>query len=204
MVDRNPEQTRHALLESASREISQHGFQAASLARIINETNVTKGALYHHFPSKKTMGYVIVDETIKTSIHENWIEPVISSNDIIDTLKERVDHCVDSHDKQSISLGCPLINLAQEMSPIDEGFRLRISAIFDDWRNAISKGLQQGQKQGVVRRNISPEASAYFIVAAIEGAVSLAKNSKSVEVLRVSLQGLKEHIESLRNLNNQH
>ena len=198
MVDRNPDKTRLAILNAAFDEINQHGFQAASLARIIKETNVTKGALYHHFPSKLDMGYAVVDELVAENVKEMWITPLQGADNIIDSLLSRIDYAINKRDDENICFGCPVNNLAQEMSPIDEGFRERLNSIFDLWRKTIDDGLVQGQEKGIVKKSINTDATAYFIVAAIEGATSLAKNAKCVEVLKTSLQGLKEHIETLR------
>jgi hypothetical protein len=41
---RNPDQTRHTLLQAAFEEIHQQGFQAASLETILATAGVTKGA----------------------------------------------------------------------------------------------------------------------------------------------------------------
>ena len=49
---RDPEGTRAILVESAFREIHAHGYAGASLDRILANSGVTKGALYHHFKSK--------------------------------------------------------------------------------------------------------------------------------------------------------
>jgi len=58
MQSTNP--TRRKILESAFHEIHRNGFQAASLNPILERTGVTKGALYHHFPNKQTLGYAVL------------------------------------------------------------------------------------------------------------------------------------------------
>ena len=45
--------TRQIILQAAYEEIYARGFQAASIAKILSTTDVTKGALYHYFPTKK-------------------------------------------------------------------------------------------------------------------------------------------------------
>ena len=52
---RDPQQTRTELLEAAYKEVYYHGFQAASLERILSNTELTKGALYHHFANKEAL-----------------------------------------------------------------------------------------------------------------------------------------------------
>ncbi len=44
--------TRQVILEAAYEEIHARGFQGASLSKILSSTSLTKGALYHYFPTK--------------------------------------------------------------------------------------------------------------------------------------------------------
>ena len=60
--------TRQIILQAAFDEIYAHGFQAASLTKILSTTGVTKGALYYYFPNKLTLGYAVVDEILKLQI----------------------------------------------------------------------------------------------------------------------------------------
>lgn len=44
--------TKRALLESATTLFTDHGYAGTSLDEVVAAARVTKGALYHHFPSK--------------------------------------------------------------------------------------------------------------------------------------------------------
>ena len=57
--------TRDKLLKAAFEEIYRSGFQATSLDIILTKARVTKGALYHYFPDKASLGYAVVDEVVK-------------------------------------------------------------------------------------------------------------------------------------------
>src|SRR5688572_25732929 len=74
---REPAVTRDKLLKAAFEEIYRRGFQAASLDAILAKAGVTKGALYHHFPDKASLGYAVVDEVVKGLLLERWgvLEP---------------------------------------------------------------------------------------------------------------------------------
>ena len=52
-----------------------HGFQAASLSRILAQTGVTKGALYYHFSGKQMLGYAVLDDPTMPIIGEGDEEP---------------------------------------------------------------------------------------------------------------------------------
>jgi len=49
---------------------------------------------------------------------------------------------------QDIRNSCPLLNLAQEMSPLDEQFRKRLERLFLAWQKGVATLLRRGQSQG--------------------------------------------------------
>ena len=48
-----PEETVKLILDVATHLFVEKGYDATSLQDIINETNLSKGAIYHHFSSKE-------------------------------------------------------------------------------------------------------------------------------------------------------
>ncbi len=193
----NPAQTREELLQSAFFEIYRHGFQAASVSRILGGCACTKGALYHHFGSKTELGYAVVDELIAGWFDERWGH-VATADDTIEALRGAIEGGLEDMEELSLDLGCPLNNLAQEMSPIDEGFRIRIANVYDKWRHIIAAGLSRGQGAGTIRQDIEPDKIAGFFVGAFEGSVGLAKNEQSKDRLVANIEVLMEYMESLR------
>lgn len=195
---RNPDHTRELLLDAAEREIHLHGFQGASLARLLAETGLTKGAFYHHFPSKQALGYAIVEERLNQMITGMWIEPLRQHTNpllgMIAVIREASEQLGD----ELVRMGCPLNNLAQEMSPIDEGFRQRIARVYDRWHRSIVEGLLRGQGAGLVRTDIDCDAVARFIIASIEGALGMAKNAQNPAILVQCGVALSGYINSLQ------
>lgn len=197
---REPDVTREKLLTAAFEEIYRRGFQAASLDTILAAAGVTKGALYHHFPNKAALGHAVVDEVIKPILLSDWLDPVTrSARDplagMTRALRNKATVMVSGG---YVALGCPLQNLAQEMSPVDESFRRRINAVFDEWRAGFTTALERGQAEGTVRTDVDAAKTADFIVAAVEGSFGLAKSANSSQVLRSNLDLLRAYVESLR------
>src|ERR1700724_92607 len=164
---RDPEGTRERLLQAASREIYRSGFQSASLDTILASTGVTKGALYYHFKSKEALGYAVVEEIIAPDVHGKWVRPLQSIKDPIGALIGAVQRIpVRPADVRG---GCQLNNLAQDISPLDAGFRKRLAIIFDAWREAVASVLREGQAHGTVRRDVEPVDAAGLLIAMVEG-----------------------------------
>ncbi len=197
-MKRDPDKTRQDILLAAFDEIHRHGFQAASVDRILARTGVTKGALYHHFPNKKALGYAVVDELVRGWFEEEWVRPFRRSGDPLDQIAEGLGCVLGKASDVVVELGCPLNNLTQEMSPVDEGFRRRLQGILDDWRESLSEGLARGQREGSVRSDIDPGQVAGFLVAAIEGIHGAAKNAQSADSLRDNFAVLRSYLETLR------
>lgn len=195
---RDPDATRDKLLSAAFEEIYRRGFQAASLDTILARAGVTKGALYHHFPDKAALGYAVVDEVVKGLLLKRWgvLAPV--TGDPVSALQQVLRARAAGLTTREVELGCPLNNLAQEMSPLDQRFRKAVSATFDIWTRSVAKALKRGQTEGTVRRDLDVRKVAGFVVASIEGSFGLAKGAQSAALLRSNLAVLSSFLESLR------
>ena len=198
VVRRDPDQTRQKLLCAAFEEIHRNGFRAASVDSILASTGVTKGALYHHFSSKTELGYAVVEELIAHHIAERWIQPLEEAENPIDALIELLRSVGKEWAPVACHIGCPLNNLAQEMSPVDEGFRKRILAVYESWRGGIAEALRRGQGKGLVRPDIDRQQVAYFLIAGFEGAAGMAKATQDPAVLDGCLANARRYLETLR------
>lgn len=194
---RQPDVTRSRLLECAYAEIHQRGFRSASLDSILLKAGVTKGALYHHFDNKAALGYAVVDELLRPFMENYWL-PLLEAEDPIEASIAGIKKRRDKLKANLLAYGCPFNNLAQEMSPIDEGFRTRLQSILDDWRHALAAALERGKLSGKVRTDINTAAAAIFIISALEGVIGMGKASQSSTLYEQGLRGLVEYLERLR------
>jgi TetR/AcrR family transcriptional regulator, transcriptional repressor for nem operon len=196
---RAPENTRGKILQAAFDEFYKNGFQGGSLNRIVDEAGTTKGALFHHFNGKKDLGYAVVREVIHPHFKQQWSDPLAHSTDPITDLKRVFRQCLKEEiDNGRLVHGCPLNNLAQEMSPLDPRFRKSLAAIYDAWRESLAAAFAGGIKAGKVRKNISPRKVAAFIVAAQAGMAGTAKNAQDEGLLLQTGQALFDYLDSLK------
>ncbi len=62
--NKHPEQTVQLILETAARLFAQKGYDETSMQDIMDATNLSKGAIYHHFPSKLDILLRIADQIL--------------------------------------------------------------------------------------------------------------------------------------------
>lgn len=193
---RDPQRTRERLLQAGFREVYRSGFQSAGLNAILATAGVTRGALYHHFGSKEALGYAIVEEIIAPDNRGQWLCPLENCKDPIDVLIGAVQQL--SVTPEAVRGGCPLLNLAQEMSPLDAGFRQRLATVFRNWQDGVAAALREGQNHGKVRRDLEPAQAAGLLIAMVEGYGSLAKNAQDAKVMEAGIKNVVEWLRSLR------
>lgn len=60
-MQQRSEETRSQIIQSAIKLFVTHGFTAASVDMICRDADVSKGAFYHHFPSKQALFLALLD-----------------------------------------------------------------------------------------------------------------------------------------------
>jgi AcrR family transcriptional regulator len=65
-MQQRSEETRGHILEAALIQFSSSGYDAASVDDICAEAGVSKGAFYHHFPSKQAVFLALLEDWLKT------------------------------------------------------------------------------------------------------------------------------------------
>ena len=140
----------------------------------------------------------MIDEVVAEDVYVNWIKPIQASDDPCETIME-ILLCLSSEKTQEeLACGCPLNNLAQEMSPLDEGFRTRIKAIYDRWIAAIADAFERAKSKGKVRGDLEPDAAALMVVAMLQGLIGLIKTSRTSDLRERGRHSLKLFLDSLK------
>lgn len=190
--------TRKTILNVAAAEIYQNGFRSTGLNEILSKTGLTKGAFYHHFRSKAELGLAVAQEIIDGTIRELWIKPLQRANAGVEVLQSTLQYAMAANNTKTVSSGCPLCNLAQEMANQDENICAALRHTLDDWLQQITNVLKHDQEIGRIRSNVDCEQSAYFILSSLQGAIGLAKPYHSPAPFRASMRGLIDYLDGLK------
>lgn len=198
MASRNPQQTRERLLQCAFNEMHAHGYQGMRVDDVLRESGLRKGAFYHHFDSKAELAYAVLEEEIKPLVESIWIEPLAGIVDPVNDIAAMLDELGKRVPPSMIRYGCPLNNLAQEMSAQDDAFNERIQAIFNEWTTALSAVFESAKRSGYVSSKIDSEAVALFFIAALEGCIGIFKLNQSAQQWDACRSQIKIYLNSLR------
>jgi TetR/AcrR family transcriptional regulator, transcriptional repressor for nem operon len=193
--------TRDKILAAMFTDVHKNGFQGLRADKVIKEMEVTKGAMYHYFPSKDAIGLAIIEEIIEPNYIKFYQDLDFFDGNPIDMLQFHLKELVSLATDENISLGCPLNNLVQEMSPLNEQFRLKLKRIVDKMTMSVATALKKGQKKDFVDKDKDAQAVADFFISSIEGAYSIAKVQRNISIFKSNMDQLSFFLDILRGSN---
>ena len=194
---RDLDKTRAAILQAAFLLVLKHGFQGVSVDDIVEETQFTKGAFYHLFPTKLDLGYALVDEVIRPLIIDRWITPLEDLENPLEGILSQMEKLIGGESPELLKLGCPLNNLVQEMAPLDAGFRKRLRSALDLWVNETERHLRKAKAGGFLKSSINTQEAAHFIVMAHEGFYGMIKGLGKAEAFAELFGSLKVYFQAI-------
>ncbi|OGL00657.1 MAG: hypothetical protein A3I14_13785 [Candidatus Rokubacteria bacterium RIFCSPLOWO2_02_FULL_73_56] len=192
---RDGRSTREAILAAAQRLIHVHGYNHTVLDDVLRESGVGKGNFYYHFKSKEELGHAILDQLV-TSFIERTLEPCFAdpAGRPLAQIRCFLDRVLEAQRERHCVGGCPLGNLAAELSDVHEGFRTRLASVFAAWRERLTVALHRARRSGDIGAAARPEALADFLVASLEGAILLTKVSKDIAVMEQCVGEMKHYL----------
>lgn len=193
---------KNKLIETMFNSLYTKGYSASKLNDILSISGVSKGGMYHHFKSKKDLALASIELVLGGAIYELWDKPLDVENNIIDAIVSCIDSferfTLDESNPFSVKNGCPLNNLSSELSGVDDDFAKAISAIYENWQDALIIALQKAKNLGEIKDDVDEYNISIFLISSIEGSIASAKVHNSIEIYKSSTSELKKYIYNLK------
>lgn len=137
------EETRTQILDAAIKLFSKKGFSKTSVSELLNETNLTKGGLYWHFENKDALGIAVIQ-----AIKETWLPHILygveDEKDIKKKILKIVENRINMGKSDESASSSLFIILTTETIQLEEGFRMELIDLFNQWRDSIAKIIDEG------------------------------------------------------------
>ncbi len=187
--------TRERLLATAARLFHEQGYSATGISTILRESGVRSGSLYHFFQGKEDLLMAVLER------YRELLQPVVLGPCELaepDPIK-RIFHLLAWYREGMLEsgcrLGCPIGNLALEVSDCHPGARELIDANFSDWTAGIERWLNEAGDR--LPAGCNTRALARFILTVMEGGLMQARAADKLEPFDDSVAVLREHLELL-------
>ena len=171
---------RERLLDAADALMPARGYEAVGVAELCKTAVVNKGSFYHFFESKQALALEMVDRswqrTASTIFAASLDDPAQGGLEAIETYGNLL---VDGLERLQADcgavVGCPLGNLAVELSTRNETIRTRVAEIFDEMVISASCAIGRGIALGELSATTDVAQAATDVITHVQGLILLAK-----------------------------
>ena len=157
------------------KNVYANGYERTGIALILKECGIAKGALYHHFKSKKEIMLCTIRERLAPAM------------DILFDDSQGVDYAIVmgtleaiSNSKELILHNCPYNKFNMELYTLDEEFQVELDIIFEVLSTRLKKHLDDGVEKKLLA-DIDTTSLSEFIYSNIWGALSIARTKEAFD-----------------------
>jgi len=187
--------TRERIVEAARELFFKQGYTATGVAQILKTAEANSGSLYHFFPSKEDL-LVAVLEKYRTMLEPRVLRPAFDrTTDPIERLFAVLAGYRLLLEATHFELGCPIGNLALEVTNSQPEARRLIIENFKAWCEAIRELIEDAADR--FPSDIEPATLATHVLATMEGSVMLARAYRSFEPFDQAISQLRDYIRRL-------
>lgn len=190
-----PESARERIVEIAADLFLKQGYGATGIAQILEAAGILRGSLYYHFPTKEDL----LIATLEWRKRMMWPEVVQPVFDRIDDPIERIFGILDGYRQLLLmfefQLGCPIGNLALELSETHGRVRQLLAENFENWKRAVRGCIEEAAAR--IPPEVRPDDLAHFVLTVMEGAVMLARTYRTIDCYDRAVNTLRDYFERL-------
>lgn len=197
-MPRNGAPTRERILDEAGRLIVERGFAATTVDAMLEAAGTTKGAFFHHFPTKASLGRALVERYAAEDVallDELMREAEAASADPVEQLLvflERFEEAADAAAQEHP--GCLYVSFLHQRQLVDDS---TIDLIVDAtlaWRRRLAAKLQEAAAHHPPRLRFEPESLADLVFTTFEGGFILARTMGDPALLRGQLAHVRYYL----------
>jgi AcrR family transcriptional regulator len=154
--------TRAEIMDAAADLFASQGFQTTSLQQVAKHAEVTKGAVYHHFPTKEILAVAVIEEH-----YSRW--PVLLQRlqarnlSPWDTAMEMLDQAAVSFRDDTAVRGGARLQLERRQ------INAAIPEPYVGWIQLLTELLEQARRRGQLQPGIDPAEAARCLVSGFFG-----------------------------------
>lgn len=183
--------TRQKLIDATYEEVYSNGYQGSALSEILKKARVHKGSMYHYFSNKKEMAMCALKEKMADRFTKRYATILAYESNILDELFKVLKNT----SLRDFKKGCPLANIVQEMSNLDEDFDAMSKGFYEDFRGIIKDILDKAILLKELKSCDTQKLSMYITVV-IEGGILASKATGNENDYLDSIECLQEYIRS--------
>ena len=194
-------ETRERILDGAERLVLDRGLAATSIDEILTTTETSKGAFFHHFPSKNHLARALVERYAANDIAflEDYMaraeasadDPALQVVAFIRLYEDAADEMVNEQPS------CLYVSYVYERQLFEDGTNELIVEAIRAWRDRIAEKLRAAAALHPPVTPVDIDALADHLWATFEGAFILARATRDPDHMRRQLELVRSYVSLL-------
>jgi TetR/AcrR family transcriptional repressor of lmrAB and yxaGH operons len=167
---------RERMIESAALLFRRHGIEGTSFSEVLDHSGAPRGSIYHHFPGGKSQ---LAEEATRYAgdFIAAGLVMALEDDDPLAAIRAFTASWLEILRGSDFTAGCPVVAAAVEGDRMPAA-RAAAGAAFARWEELLSGAIE---RNGVPAERARSLAS--LVVAAIEGAIVMARARRSTKPL---------------------
>lgn len=193
----DPPTTRERIVRTAMRLFHEQGYSATGIATILREADVNSGSLYHLFPSKEALLVGVLEEYVR------MLRPIVMEPQERETPEDGIERVFTllawyrmGMDVTGCRMGCPIGNLALELSDNHPEIRRLIDLNFRNWITEVRKWLESAKDR--LPKGTDCAQIGQLVLTIMEGGIMQSRASGTLEAYDASVAQLRAYLELLQ------
>lgn len=131
------EDAKTLILNKGSEIIHEKGYNNTSINEICSAANIPKGSFYYYFGNKEDFAYELIDYYcgFMSSVQERYLN--MDGLSYIDRLRSYYEEFRNYFENRNCSGGCPIGNLAQELSDCNDSIRKKLQEALEKTKKIL-------------------------------------------------------------------
>jgi TetR/AcrR family transcriptional regulator, transcriptional repressor for nem operon len=200
-MPRDGTETRQRILDNAERLILEQGFAATSVDAVLAASGASKGAFFHHFPSKNHLARALVERYAAgdVAVLDEFMARAEAESD--DPAKQVVAFLrlfeEASDELTSAQPSCLYVSFIFEKQLFDNGTNALIADVVATWRERLLEKLEAAALRHPPKApvDLSSLADQAFVI--FEGAFVLVRTMREQSHMRAQLAHLRHYVSLL-------
>jgi len=188
--------TRDRLLKTAFQLFHEQGYHATGVATILREAGVNPGSMYHFFGSKDDLLLKVLEFAL------DYLEPMVvapveaATSDPIERVFVLLDQYGERLRANEYRMGCPIGNLALEVSDGNADARALIHRNFEKWVSHVEGWLVAAGDR--LPAQVDRAKLARFVLTVMEGGLMQARAAGNLAPFDDAVEVLRDHFAHLQ------
>ncbi|WP_207736290.1 TetR/AcrR family transcriptional regulator [Fusibacter ferrireducens] len=155
------------IIEAAFEVFAEKGYNAASMADIVQKSGVSKGGIYHYFKSKEDIFFAIGDQRFE--LRKNALEAYGEHESVQNTIRLYLTQAFDNMKSPDTIMSAKFSFEFWTVCTRDEAMMIKAQNRYEKYDAIFVNLLKRGVESGEIKKAIDLKGIAFLLLSTLDG-----------------------------------